>query len=144
MVTNGSEKMVTKTNTVAKETKSIKDIARDGSEVVINGMALTQRTYFDANETDKSKSEKTKEVLVIQGSIDGKLGYYTTNAGTTIFKQIMEWLNDNGKDLAIGKPINNVEHKFTIEIVKSQKTNFTYPSIAELAQTIDVDNLFKD
>ena len=118
------------------ETVSLKDIVKDGSKVVITDIAVTPRRFWDIN--SQPPSEKTANLMVIRGSVDGKPDYYSTNENTVIYNQLMSHIND----LQLGIPVRKVKWEFTIAIKQSGKSKFKYPSIAELESVVDVNKLF--
>ena len=107
------------------EMKTVKEL-ENGEEIVVKGIARTNISF------NKDGEQKTANVFVLHcGDF-----YLKVNENTTMYKQIEKFINDE----KILIPTKELDEKFTIDVVKSQKQKgFSYQSIRELSKGIDSD-----
>ena len=127
----------TKNGNATDITVSIKDF-KNGDVVRVLGMAMTQREF---KVTDKNKpdfgNQKTAKVLALLIEFENNRMYLPINEGTTIFKQLTKWIDENNMSL----PVKIMDEKFTIET--AGKGINQYYLFKELNTSIDYSKLFE-
>lgn len=127
----------TKNNGETMETESIKEWS-NGMEIEILKIGLTERTFRDKD----TKEEKTVPVMVFKAKNNGKDAYYTANENTVVYKQALRHIiEDLGNEIGINDSVD-VNETVHIEILKSQSTKYSFPSIREWQTSISTEKLF--
>lgn len=118
--------------------KSVKEF-RDGQELHIIAVAMTERTFKDR----KTGQEETKKLLIFKTDNKGKIEYYSTNEGTTIYKQTMAHFDALEFVLEVNKSVL-LSETVHIDVKRSASNPYDYQSIKEWTTAIDTEKLFGD